>query len=612
MRNATRSAALAVLASLAGIALLAPPVRAADRDQWIEARSPNFIVVSNGSEADARKVAQQFEQVRALFRDSLAYVRSHPSPVITILAAKDENSLRELLPEYWATKGHTHPAGIFLDASEQFQVAIDLAAHGDNPYEAIYHEYYHSVTTPYFAGLPLWVVEGMAEFYGNTEINDKNANMGMPNVGLIELLRLQPLLPLSLLFQVNHDSPYYNEQNKASIFYAESWALIHYLMIGDQGAHRTEFTNFLAALDKGATQQQAAAAFGDLGKMQADIERYVPTLSFASLLVPAPARIAAKDLTVRMLSDAESDAYRGGFLALHSQFKAAQPLLEEAARLDPKLALAQQNLGVLHFVQPMQADEARAALSAAIALDPNNAYTRYLRAKVNFSGGATPNISDAEADLRQAISLNADFAPPYSLLALCLMPHEDQLPEALALAQKAASIEPGRAEYQFTLAQALMRMRRFDEAEATARHLLLQTADPSRQQQVNSLLDSVQRARQYDAQRAQQQPPGASTDGFVRTESTETNVEPAAPDNRIRGLATEVICHGNAMQVTVATGQGAVMLHSKDAGKVDYTSYVLVRPGMISPCDDLKGRTVRVTTQDGSPAGEITALDIMK
>ena len=155
MRNQTRSAALAALALLLAIPFLAPRARSAGHEQWIEARSPNFIVVSNGSEADARKTAQQFEQIRALFRDSMAYVRAQPSPVITILAAKDENTLRGLLPEYWETKGHAHPAGIFLDGYDQFQVAIDLAAHGDNPYEAMYHEYYHSVTTPYFPGLPL-------------------------------------------------------------------------------------------------------------------------------------------------------------------------------------------------------------------------------------------------------------------------------------------------------------------------------------------------------------------------------------------------------------------------------------------------------------------------
>src|SRR5262249_26598547 len=150
--------------------------------------------------------------------------RNQTAPVITILAAKDENTLRELLPEYWE-KGHAHPAGIFLDAYDQFQVAINLEARGDNPYETLYHEYYHSLTTPYFPGLPVWLAEGLADFFGNTEINGANATMGEPNVALIAELRSQKLLPLSVLLSVTHDSPYYNEQNKVSIFYAESWAL---------------------------------------------------------------------------------------------------------------------------------------------------------------------------------------------------------------------------------------------------------------------------------------------------------------------------------------------------------------------------------------------------
>src|SRR5690348_5777201 len=85
----------------------------ARRENWVEVRSPNFIVVSNASEKQARKTALQFEQIRDVFRNSLAVASNHPSPVITILAVKDESSMRELLPEYWA-KGHTHLGGIFI------------------------------------------------------------------------------------------------------------------------------------------------------------------------------------------------------------------------------------------------------------------------------------------------------------------------------------------------------------------------------------------------------------------------------------------------------------------------------------------------------------------
>src|SRR5260370_42065825 len=89
---------------------------AAPTGKWIEVRSPNFIVVSNAGESQARKIDVPFEPIRSLFRDSLSYAKNAPSPVITILAVKDEDSLRELLPEYWAEEFHTQPTGIFVSA----------------------------------------------------------------------------------------------------------------------------------------------------------------------------------------------------------------------------------------------------------------------------------------------------------------------------------------------------------------------------------------------------------------------------------------------------------------------------------------------------------------
>src|SRR5207245_6890493 len=74
--------------------LVAAPIVGAPIGKWVEVRSPNFIVVSNTGEGQARKTAVQFEQVRSLFRESLAYANKSTSPVITILAVKDENSLR--------------------------------------------------------------------------------------------------------------------------------------------------------------------------------------------------------------------------------------------------------------------------------------------------------------------------------------------------------------------------------------------------------------------------------------------------------------------------------------------------------------------------------------
>ncbi len=70
------------------------------------------------------------------------------------------------------------------------------------------------------------------------------------------------MLPLKTLFEVDHKSPHYNESKKKGIFYAQSWALMHYLLIGKTG--RVEpLTKFLQLQNENVPIDQAfQQAFG--------------------------------------------------------------------------------------------------------------------------------------------------------------------------------------------------------------------------------------------------------------------------------------------------------------------------------------------------------------
>lgn len=602
---------------------------AAPTGKWIEVRSPNFIVVSNAGEGQARKIDVQFEQIRSLFRDSLSYAKDSSSPVITILAVKDEDSLRELLPEYWAEKGHAHPAGIFVGGGYgQFQVALNLSVHGDNPYESLYHEYYHSVTVPYFPGLPVWVAEGMADFFGNSIIGDKNADIGMPNPALIEELRNSPLIPLPTLFKVDHKSPYYNEQKKVSIFYAESWVLIHYLMLGDKRAHNASFGAYLAALNDGATQDEAAAkAFGDLRKLQENLAAYIGRYTFSAVEVPAPAKVPESSLSTRALSQAEVDAYSGGFLVLHGQFQPAESLLNEAAQLDPKLPLAQRNLGFLHYFREQRTD-ALASFSSAVALDPQDATTRYLRAQLTFND-VSRNDPQIEADLRQALALKPDFAAANGLLAVYLAANNEKLPEAFAFGQKAVTLEPGNTNFRLALAQVLVRMQRYDDAETLVRQVQRVATDDDVRSQADAILKYVAQARDYDARERQRQEEAAarakalaaatqaqlaaarSDDASIKSEDASVEKtsgpnagpDPEAPVLKRRTPATDVIgvvvqvrCTGNEMEVTakVAEGSTPLVFRANDRTHIGYTSNIPAVHDDIDPCSELKGHTAKL------------------
>jgi tetratricopeptide (TPR) repeat protein len=608
-------------ALLASFLLLLPAVaRGSKHDTWVEVRSPNFIVVSNAGEKQARKVAVQFEQVRSLFRGVITIAKDAPSPVITIFAVKDEDSLRDLLPEYW-TKGHAHPAGIFFSRLDQFYAAVRLNAEGENPYETLYHEYYHSLTLPYFPMIPVWLAEGLAEFFGNTHITDKEALTGEPSGALIAELKQNRLIPLDVLFKVDHSSPYYNEQNKTSEFYAESWALTHYFMLADKGTHRQLLSNYLGALGQGATEQEAAAkAFGDLESLQRTLQQYVGNYQFYDLKVPVPSSIPDGDLHARVLSEADFDAYQGGFEAVRGHTKEAITQLEDAVRLDPKLPLAYQNLAIAELFDG-QRNEALTHVSQAVALDPRSSVTRYLRAYLTLTGGReVPGNTEVEDDLRQSIAAGPDFAPPYGMLANYLALRQEGLPEALSLAKKAISLEPGTSAYWIDLAQVLGQMHRYDDAKIAALHARANSIGPEQQARADTVLtvlQSVQNIQTNDARA----PAGASTDEIEpqHRPQPDSTAKPDSEDaagsqkNReVTGIVTQSSCNP-APQLQVTTSTGSYRLYALPGAQFGI-KMASKPPTGFNPCSSFKG--LRVTVQYApddakGQSGQIKLVDVL-
>src|SRR5271155_4148045 len=600
----TRPLTAVVLTFFSLAMLVAAPLPGAKHEAWFEVRSPNFIVVSNAGEKQARKTAVRFEQIRAVFRRSLDVASKQESPVITIPAVKDEDSMKSLLPEYWV-KNRAHPAGIFLESMSQYFAAIQLDAPGSNPYDTIYHEYYHSLTTPYYPNLPVWVSEGLAEFYGNTQISDSEVGMGRPDPDLIAELKQGGLMPLEVLFKVDHNSPYYNEQNKISVFYAESWALTHYLMVGDKSAHRAMLQAYVNAMTKGATEEQAAAqTFGDLKQLQAALLAYIRNAAFYYIKAPPPPEIAAGDLQVRELSEADTDAYRGGFAAVRGRTQDAIPILEQAVKLDPKLALGYQYLGFAEY-QDKKPAEALADFTRAIALNPKNAMTRFLRAYLaSTQGGAVGDDTQMEEDLRAAIALSPEFAPPYGVLAMYV------------------------ANQGTDLASVLARMNRFPEARTIALHARSNATSPTERAEAERFLAYLDQVRQYserDAEPLQSAAPaqaagtsagGGSTTGSpaetsdgARTRAVAGDAANAGNLREATGLVTKLSCMGG-LKFELATDAGPLTLHIKPGAQ--FQIKMATRPsGPFNPCTAIQGQRVKVEYQPFGSDGKTGAVELL-
>ncbi len=466
--------------------------------KWTEVRSPHFLVVTNGSDRQGRQLAYQFEAIRSVFEQTLR-VRVDPGRPFIVLGFKDERSLRAAMPEFWKKKGQVQVGGGFLSGQDKIYAFVRLDVEEENPYRIIYHEYTHMILHLGYRSLPLWMSEGLAEFYGFSVIGEKQSSLGRPDAGHIMTLRETPLLPLPELFRVTYDSPEYTVAAKARLFYAESWALTHYLMLGEktEAGQSNRLTEFLSLLGQGVDPDEATRqVFSDPADLQAALERYVKHPTFRFVWVSAKVAATPKDFGARILPPAEAASMLGDFELHDRRPRDAKLLLEEALRLQPDLASAQESLGFV-FMRLGDRAEALRSFDRVIAAGSGSFLAHYYHAVLTLNElGTEAGAAEAEAGLAKALQLNPDFAPAYIALAKIYLGDDRKVGQALELVREAVILEPGNFSYQMMLGNVLLRSGRFGEALKLAETLERSAGSQPERDMVQSFIESLKRAQE--------------------------------------------------------------------------------------------------------------------
>jgi Protein of unknown function (DUF1570) len=488
----TRPSTLQSLLALLFLSLLVS-LRAPAADNWVEGRSPHFTVYTPASQKEARNVASQFEQIRELFHVAFPTLQTDPAQPIIILAVKGEKGMQELLPEEWETKNHVHVAGLYQEGFDKHYVILQLNVEGDNPYHALYHEYTHSLLHLNFSHLPPWLDEGMAEYLGNAVLGDKESSVGVISQSHLYVLHTNRLIPIETLLTVEHDSPYYNESDRASVFYAESWALVHYLMLSPEARQKHLLTKFLEVWDKTHDQVEAARqAFGDLNKFANTINQYVHQNNFFHVEYKNIQSSNDKQFTSRPVSPAEVVALRGDFFVHHNRLDAGKAVLEDAAKLDPALPLPHSGLATYYFrIQSPSAVADEAA--TAIRLGDTGFFSHYLLAASQWRMGPFQDKPRqiAITELLKCTELNPIFAPADDLLSQIYAMSPATQKEAIHFAILAVKNKPGDFQYAFHLTELLHNNNRDAEAKIVAESVVVDAYAPEEKELARQLVDRI-------------------------------------------------------------------------------------------------------------------------
>ncbi|HET7114718.1 MAG TPA: DUF1570 domain-containing protein, partial [Pyrinomonadaceae bacterium] len=245
------------------------------RDSWRSVRTNNLLVIGNADPEKLRQVAAWLEFFHSAFARLVSRNVLDASVPTTVILFRDEASFTPFKPLYQGRPANV--AGFFQPGEDVNYIAISLDPSERDPFSTAFHEYVHLHLRDNVPGTPLWLNEGLAEFYGSIQFSGGEATLGAPLSHYIRLLRDQELLPLSTLFSIGTNSPHYNEQEKSGIFYGQSWALVHYLMLGGSGARQDQFKRFLQQVSRGEPAAKALEdSFGtSLAVVENELKAYV-------------------------------------------------------------------------------------------------------------------------------------------------------------------------------------------------------------------------------------------------------------------------------------------------------------------------------------------------
>jgi tetratricopeptide (TPR) repeat protein len=568
------------------------------KETWTRTQSKNFLIVGNASERQMREVATRLEQFREAFAHLFPAARFASPVPTTVIVFKSDSSYAPFKPLYQGRPAEV--AGYFQPGRDVNYITLNAERLADDSYNTIFHEYVHLMIDSNMRGVPTWFNEGVAEYYGAFEVTDegRKATLGHTIEHHAQLLRSRPLLPLRTLLAVDHSSPHYNERDQKSMFYAESWALFHYLIHARGGERMPQLMRYVQLLGaKGATVEAAfrEAFQTEIETVERELREYVRRFNVPVRVVLFDKQLKAdKDVRSAPIKESEAQYHLGDLLRHTDRFDEAEAHLKQALALEPAMALADASLAMLR-VEQRRFHEARLLLERATANAPDNYLVRYYHAfalsregmdeEHSTSGYPTATAQKMQAELRKAIELAPGFPESYYLLAFVQLAMNEHLDESIRLLKVALELSPGRYEFVSVLAQAYMRQENFQAARETLEPVIRASADRQIREQAQSLLRTVasleERLRLRRAPQAQNNPQETAQAASSNDPSTEMALRPVRSvlrkrfdGERVRGVLTGIECVDTGVLLFVTVGERTLRLRSDSLRRIIFLTYV--------------------------------------
>lgn len=282
-----------VLAMTALVVLAASPARA----EWLRAETEHFVIYGDTSEGALRNYAQKVERFDRLLRTW--FPPRDPNLIVPRLLIYLADGRADML-KVWPDMPEN--VGGFYTAGEERIFAVTGGTGSANDH-TLFHEYGHHYMQQNLTGAyPGWFSEGFAEYFATADLSPTRMRVGLHDPGRMNSLTLgmDSWMPMEQVLR----SRSYDTGTRGHFYYAQSWALTHYLMSTPE--RRATLGLYLAAVMGG--RDPVAALVGTIDRtpaqLQDDVYRYIRgRINFISQAHEFP----NVEVTVAPLSPAEAD-----------------------------------------------------------------------------------------------------------------------------------------------------------------------------------------------------------------------------------------------------------------------------------------------------------------
>ena len=573
----------AVVLSVAVVALSASPAQA--KDKWINLTTKNFNIISNADEGGTRRLALKLEQFHFVF-SKLFNLPLERDVQTTVMVFKHDGSFRPYKPLYNGKPSNI--AGYFQGGEDENLIAVDVSAHQQEPMSLIYHEYTHLLTSVTPRQWPVWLKEGLAELYSSFDVEGKKVTLGAPKSRHVMLLRDKTFIPLQDLLNVRHGSPIYNERDKQGIFYAESWALCHYLMFGDKNVRQPQMAEYAALINRGVSEDRAFAQAFKISpaEMEKQIRSYVGRNTYTINVYTLETTEGEKEISLRTISEGEAQFYLGNLLARTQRLDEAEVLFKQAVALEPELPRPYEGLGFV-AMRRNNFNESLEHFKQAATRGSKNHLAHYYYAEAlrrQTAGGIAPAAAQTIAEeLRTSIKLKPGFAYSHAALGFLSLVTGQNFKEGAESLKIAIRLAPQNKHLLLNLANLQMRMKDYESAKKTLEPLHAADAEPMLKSSADSMMKMIEYSTRPASASFEPTRPATDADQNSVTETTASG-QPGPPRlvrrpslkiegaQMIRGVLVSIECKAGKWTLVVNTKDDLLRFAVSDKDKLEFYS----------------------------------------